>query len=204
MTKNPCVYCGSPAYGPGCPFSPSKIHFHASDPKKCVYCGSPAHGPGCPFNPNAKVHVHGVQFNSMVKESIDKGITLGYLMSSLSQPITEMKAYELGIIDEDGNKVKSPSTAEELSAFGPLEEYVLSLRHTLGKNIDLIHGAIDVHLESVVTTEEYAKMCESTNKIKLQFETVGKDFNQIVANAYDAGLSKAVIEKLIIDSIIES
>ncbi len=202
--KNPCVYCGSPAYGPGCPFAPSKVHFHATDPKKCVFCGSQAHGPGCPFNPHSKVHVHGIEFNSMVKESIDKGITLGFLMSQLEKPITEMKAYELGIIDSDGKKLKVPETAEEISAYGPLEEYIIGLKQTLGKKLEMIHSAIDVHLESVISTDEYAKICEATSNIKEQFDTVGKEFNQIVTNAYNSGLSKATVEKMIVDCILEN
>ena len=41
----------------------------------------------------------------MVSETIEKGITLGYLMSSLSTPITEMKAFDLGIINEYGKSI---------------------------------------------------------------------------------------------------
>lgn len=204
MNKNLCVYCSSSSYGPGCVFSPNKIHFHASDPKKCCYCGSSAIGPGCIYNPHSKVHIRGIEFNAMVKETIDSGITLGYLMSALETPITEMMAYKLGVINESGKKIKTPTTAEEINAYGAEERYTIALKQSLGKDLGLIHNAIDVQLESVVTTEDYSKLCESTLNIKEKFLEAGKTFNEIVASAYDSGLSKAAIEKLIIDSILEN
>lgn len=203
MSKNVCVYCGSPAFGPGCPFAPSKVHFHASDPKKCCYCGSTASGPGCPFNPHSKVHIHGVEFNSMVKETIDKTLTLGYLMSSLSVPIKEMRAYKLGIINETGKRLKTPETAEEKSAYGPLEEYIIGLKQTLGGRLDILNSAINVHIESFVNMNDFAKIYESTLNIQEKFIEAGKLFTEAVASAYNVGLSSAAIEKLIIDSILE-
>tara|TARA_R110002126_G_scaffold164690_2_gene312567 strand:+ start:2268 stop:2690 length:423 start_codon:yes stop_codon:yes gene_type:complete len=140
----------------------------------------------------------------MVKESIDKGITLGYLMKALEAPITEMKAYKLGVIDESGKKLKTPMTAEEINSYGAEERYTIALKQSLGKDLGLIHNAIDVQLESVVTTEDYSKLYESTLNIKEKFLESGKQFNEIVASAYNSGLSKAAIEKLIIESILEN
>lgn len=202
--KNLCVYCKSSAYGPGCPFSPTGVHFHASDPKKCCFCGSSASGPGCPFNPHGKMHIHGVEFNSMVNETIEKSITLGYLMNELSTPIVEMKAYELGLIDERGKRLREPKTPQELSCYGPLEEYIIGLKQTLGPRLGLINNAIDVQLESAVGIDEYKKICCCTSNIKSKFEQIGVELKQEVARAYDEGLSTAVIEKLIIESIFEN
>lgn len=203
MAKNLCVFCKSPAFGPGCPFSPTKIHFHASDPKRCCWCGSVAVGLGCPFNPHGKFHVHGIEFNAMVKETIEKSIILGYLMSELSVPITEMTAYKLGLIDKDGKKSKTPTTATELSAYGPLEEYIIGLKQTFGNKLELLHNAITVNLESHVNMDDYAKLYESTLNLQENFKQIGNDFNKVVTTAYAAGLSKAAIEKLIITSILE-
>jgi hypothetical protein len=203
MNKNLCVYCKSPAYGPGCPFSPSGKHFHVSDPKKCCFCGSVAVGPGCPFNPHTKMHVHGIEFNSMVKETIDKGITLGYLMNTINTPITEMKAYELGIIDRNGKRIRTPETAEELSAYSSTDQYIINIKNSLGKNLDLIQNSMELKLESIIDLSDYQTITESTLNIKQKFENLGKEFNEIVASAYNAGLSTPIIEKLIIESILE-
>ena len=75
---NKCMYCNAQAYGPGCPFSSHGKHVHPSDPKKCIYCGSVAVGPGCPFNPFSRNHVHGVEFNSMLRDSVEKSVIGGY------------------------------------------------------------------------------------------------------------------------------
>ena len=72
LNPNVCMYCGTTGYGKGCPFAPHKTHIHPNDSKKCIYCGSTGIGTGCPFNPTGKVHVHGVDFNSMIKDSIEQ------------------------------------------------------------------------------------------------------------------------------------
>jgi hypothetical protein len=60
-----CRYCGSTAYGPGCPHSPYKVHEHIEDEKKCEFCGSTAYGPGCPHSPTKK-HRHGHGANKCI------------------------------------------------------------------------------------------------------------------------------------------
>jgi len=139
----------------------------------------------------------------MVKEAIEKGITMGYLRSTLSTPITEMEAYHLGIINESGKRIKTPQTIDELNAYGPLEEYVISLKQALGKNVDLVGQSMDIKLESVISNDDYAKVYEESAKIKEIFFQAGSLFNEAVATAYHSGLSTATIEKLIIDSILE-
>ena len=203
MNKNLCIFCKSPSFGKGCPFSPSKVHFHVSDPNKCCFCGSVATGLGCPFNPHSKAHVKGIEFNSMVKETIDKSITLGYLMSSLAMPITDMEAYKLRIVNESGKRIKIPETNEEKAAYGPTEEYLITIKECLGKKIDMINSSVNMHLESEVSLDQYSKLYESTMNLKDEFSRIGRELNQTVVNAYQSGISRCVIEKLIIDSIIE-
>lgn len=204
MLKNPCVFCGSHAYGPGCPFSPTKIHLHPSDPKKCIYCGSVSRGSGCPFNPHGRIHIHGVEFNSMTNEVIDKSITLGYLINELSIPINEMKAYKLGLINAQGKKLKSPETEEEKAAYGFLEEYMIGLKQIFGPEIGILNNAMNVKLESSVELSEYSKLCENKSNLIDNFKRIGKELKTIITNAYNSGVSKPLIEKLIIDSIIEN
>ena len=202
--RSRCVFCSSTAYGPGCPFSPHKIHFHASDPTRCCYCGSVAQGPGCPFNPHGKMHIRGVEFNSMIRETIDKGITMGYLRSILSTNVTEMAAYKLGIIDKTGKRIKTPETVEEQNAYGPLEEYVLAIKNLTGTHLELVDKSIDIKLESVISRESYGKALENISDIKRILSEAGTLYKEAVVTAYNAGLSTAAIEKLIVDSIIEA
>jgi hypothetical protein len=139
----------------------------------------------------------------MVKETIEKGITMGYLRSMLSTPIKELAAFKLGIVDKDGKRLKKPETAEELSAYGPLEEYIISIKQELGPSLGLITKSVDVKLESVISAEEYAKFCETTLNLKEKFKEIGKLYNEAVTYAYHSGLSTSAIEKLIIDSLFE-
>jgi len=76
-----CMYCNAEAYGRGCIYSPHKFHVHADDPKRCIYCGSTAFGNGCIYNPFAKVHVHGVEYNQMAKESFHKNVVASLLIN---------------------------------------------------------------------------------------------------------------------------
>jgi hypothetical protein len=67
-----CMYCNSTSYGKGCRYAPGGVHFHPNDPKKCSYCGSTSFGNGCKLNPFDNLHLHGINYNSMFKESLKK------------------------------------------------------------------------------------------------------------------------------------
>lgn len=58
MAGTRCIYCGSPAFGPGCANSPNKHHKHSTDQTTCMYCGQTLYGSSCRFSPSGK-HVHG-------------------------------------------------------------------------------------------------------------------------------------------------
>lgn len=204
MSKTHCAFCKSPAFGPNCAFSPNKVHLHIGDAKRCCFCGSLAVGIGCPFNPHGKYHVHGIEFNSMIGETVDKSIIFGYLKTEILRPITEMDAYKFGLIDKNGKRLKAPETHKELLAYGPLEEYIIGLKQLFGNKLEMLYSAIDINLESHCKMEDYGKLCECSNNIKEGFTQVGKDFNKLVISAYASGLSKPAIEKLIIDSIFEN
>jgi len=76
-----CVFCSSTSYGKGCKYSPSGIHFHPDDPKKCSFCGSTAYGRGCKYNPSGNMHIHGIAYNSMLKERISEVLTNQLLLA---------------------------------------------------------------------------------------------------------------------------
>jgi predicted nucleic-acid-binding Zn-ribbon protein len=66
-----CVFCGSTSYGRGCRYGPKGHHFHPDDSSRCSWCGSTSYGLGCRLNPNGKEHVHGIQYNAMIKEKYE-------------------------------------------------------------------------------------------------------------------------------------
>ena len=198
-----CVHCGSTSYGRSCPFGPKKTHCHTDDALKCIWCNSSNVGNGCPFNPFGTHHQRGYAVNTLALEAIESGVVRGIIMKKLSQPITEMRAYILGLIDEKGNKIKEPATVVERNALTTADLYLIKLKTLSEKNIDMINTTLYFENKSEeYSIDELKKMypieldCE-----KEIHEAVSKLVN--VAKKYEnAGMSGTKIEKLIAESII--
>jgi len=130
-----CMYCNSTSYGKGCKYAPKGIHFHPDDPKKCSYCGSTSYGRGCRMNPFSDIHLHGVDYNKMFNESFKNR----FLLSVLNKEYKDFEAYKLGIINENGDKIKEPVTEQEQAAYSPETKTVLKIKKYLGPKLDLIN-----------------------------------------------------------------
>jgi hypothetical protein len=199
------MYCGSTAYGVGCPYSPHKRHVHADDPKRCIYCGSTSFGVGCPYNPFSKMHIHGVEYNQMMKESIHTSFTLSSVISRLLQPISETTAFHLGIIDELGRKIREPKTIEEANAFTPVDAYFIKLRNLIGEEkLQLLNSAVIIEMLSKQSEEPFdQKLYEKEMNIKIQVANLAKDYKNILCDGIENGISRSVIEKMFIESFLE-
>lgn len=130
-----CMYCNSTSYGRGCKYAPKGIHFHPSDPKKCSYCGSPNFGRGCKLNPFSDIHLHGIDYNKMFNESLKNR----FLLLMLNKEYKEFEAYKLGIINQNGDKIKEPVTEQEQAAYSPETKTILKIKKYLGPKLDLIN-----------------------------------------------------------------
>ena len=49
-----CRHCGSPSYGSGCIYSPTRKHEHRDDERHCEWCGSTSNGAGCIHSPTGR------------------------------------------------------------------------------------------------------------------------------------------------------
>jgi hypothetical protein len=156
-----CMYCNSTSYGKGCRYAPGGVHFHPNDPKKCSYCGSTSFGNGCKLNPFDNLHLHGINYNSMFKESLKNN----FIIEQLNKDYKDYEAYKLGIIDENGNKIKEPITEAEKNAYSPTSKTFLKIKKYLGPKWDLIHSMIVLESESKI---EYNK---GNHQKFLDFET---------------------------------
>ena len=58
------------------------------------------------------------------------------ILRMFSQPITKHPAYQYGIIDKDGNKLKEPSGGAELDAYTMLDRLAFKLKRALLKSPD--------------------------------------------------------------------
>lgn len=200
-----CMFCNSTMYGSGCPYSPHKKHVHVSDGRKCIYCGSIATGTGCPYNPFSRIHVKGVEFNTMAKESIHNSIMTSLFLSRFIQPVIETSAYRLGLIDEHGNKLKECVTDEERAALTPLDVYIFKIRRLIGESyLDLFKS--EALLETTLKTTEQKFDIEKYKKeieIKSKIDNVICTMEEIFAEGIQCGLSKNHVENLLIENILK-
>ena len=201
--KSTCMYCGSTAYGPGCAYSPHKKHVHISNGLNCIYCGSSNIGMGCPYNPFSKMHIRGAEYNTMMKESIYQSVMGALFLDRLTQPIESMKAYELGLIDNKGRKIKEATTEEEIASFKPLDQQILKIRRLIGEDvIQLFKSNVLLEMASKVESfdvEKYKKEVILNTRIDNIIDDLCETFSQGI----EQGFSQGHIENLVIESILK-
>lgn len=198
------MFCNSVSYGYGCPYSPHKRHVHLDDPTKCIYCGSSSIGHGCPYNPYGRVHIRGIEYNTMIKESIHKSVTAGIFISRLTQPITDTPAYKMGLIDKRGCKLRECINSDEEAALTPLDMYIFKIRRLVGENItELFKSNVLLEISSKQYEKEFnaAKYSEEI-KISSDIRFAIDNLKKIYSEANQKGFSKNLIENLIIEAII--
>lgn len=166
-----CMYCNATSYGKGCKYAPKGIHFHPDDPKKCSYCGSTSYGRGCRLNPFSDIHLHGVDYNKMFNESLKNR----FLLSILNKEYKEFEAYKLGIINENGDKIKEPITEQEQAAYSPETKTVLKIKKYLGPKLDLINQT------SILESQSKLNYNKDNHKKLLEFE---QKINDIIAELH--------------------
>ena len=138
--KSRCTFCGSTNYGKGCSYGPHGVHVHSGDPTKCSYCGSTNYGKGCRQNPINNLHIRGGVYNNMYKENIQSFLDNKVLLKELKKEYTDFQCYKLGIIDQHGNKVKTPVTEQEKSSYSGFTKTILRLKKYLGPKLELMEA----------------------------------------------------------------
>lgn len=200
MALSKCMFCGSTAFGRGCPFSPHKYHVHPNNGKRCIYCNSMARGAGCPFNPFGRMHVHGIDFNQMVTNSVKNTIVGKYLIEKLSTPITETSAYKLGLINKQGKKIKKPETIEEINALTILDEYIINIQQMLGDKIKLIGNSIYLnHQDKEINLESFKQQYEKEYNLQKKLENIFNNLSETINESLKSGLSPLTIEKTMLN-----
>jgi len=192
---NRCLYCGSTSYGKGCKYAPNGVHFHPDDPKKCSYCGSPNYGRGCHLNPFDKIHMHGINFNSMFGETLQQNIQNQFLIKELNKNYENFIAFKLGIIDNNGNKIKEPLTEQEKVAYSPYVRNILKIKKYLGSKLDLINQTSLLENQNKLNYNKnnHLQVLEYEEKIKNVFNQL----HQITEEALHDGLTLEQIETML-------
>jgi hypothetical protein len=190
-----CSFCGSTNRGKGCRYAPHGVHFHPSDLTKCSYCGSTSFGRGCKLNPTSDLHIRGSIFNNMLKDSVQNFMDNEFLIRELKKDYKHFECCKLGIIDEQGNKIKVPITEAEQQSFSPFVRTILRLKKFLGTKIDLIEATTLLeneisHTEDIV---KYKKMLVFKDRLN---EATNEIF-KILDEAVSEGLTVEEVKKLI-------
>lgn len=194
--KSRCMYCSSPNIGRGCKYGPHGVHFHPNDSTKCAYCGSPNYGKGCKINPTSDLHIHGINYNAMLREHIQSFLNNQLLLNELKKNYKQFRCFELGIIDENGNKLKNPLTEEEKTSYTPFVKTIIKLKKYLGSKIDLIEAENNLKIKTVPINENieyYKKILTYQDKLQDSLNEIYKIFDE----AAREGLSQEDIFKLI-------
>lgn len=199
-----CMFCNSTGYGTGCPYSPHKKHVHIDDSRKCIYCGSPNIGTGCPYNPFSKLHIRGIEYNNMNKESMHHSFTASLFLDRLTQPITSTPAYKLGLVDDEGKVINECKTDLEKAALTPLDMYIFKIKRLVGENlIELLKS--NVLLEMTSNTEEKFDACKYQEEVKITHRVnhIIDDLDEVFNESIEKGFSRNHIENIIIESILK-
>jgi hypothetical protein len=195
-SKSRCMYCNQLSWGKGCRYAPHGVHFHADVPTLCAYCGNPAYGVGCHLNPIGNIHIHGINYNSMIREQIQGFLTSKVLLNELQKSYTEFECYKLGIIDDKGNRIKSPVTEQEQASFTPIIKTILTLKRYLGSKVELINATNSLDKETIPVKENI----ETYKRALLYKDKIEANINElyrILDEAHASGISLEEIQKFI-------
>lgn len=190
------MYCGSVDHGKGCRFGPHGVHFHPEDSTKCGFCGSTSYGRGCRLNPTSDLHVHGSNFNSMYRESMQSFLDNEVLLRELKKDFKEFRCFELGLIDEKGSKIKNPITEQEKLSFTPFVKTVLKIKKYLGSKTELLEAQNNLSASSMQLNENiehYKKVLEYQSKVSDIVNDLYKTLDEATAN----GLCLEDIQRLL-------
>lgn len=208
-----CIYCGATHYGVGCPYSPTGVHVIPSA-NKCAYCGSPMLGLGCPYSPSGR-HVRFADFGMLQAEQVNNFMITSFISEKIKRPFENTQAYKLGIINNQGIKIKEPSTIEEKMAYTPLDQYVFKLKRIYGKQLDALNT--DLYIENAFKFAEdekaitenwdpvkYSKQVELEENLKLALANIQELFYNLLIEANQNGLSTTIIERIMLETITEN
>lgn len=186
-----CMYCNSTSYGKGCKYAPKGVHFHPDDAKKCSYCGSGSYGRGCRMNPFSDIHLHGIDYNKMFNESLKNK----FLLTILNKNYKDFEAYKLGIINENGDKIKEPITEHEQAAYSPETKTILKIKKYLGPKLDLINQT------AILESAAKLNYNKENHKVVLQYEqkinNIIADLHKTIEEGLKEGLSIEQVQALL-------
>lgn len=71
--------------------------------------------------------------NYLLTESLANTVVVYMIIKQLSLPFEEWDAFELGIIDDEGNKIKKPRSSKERKAWTVFDRFIANIKKILSK-----------------------------------------------------------------------
>ena len=146
------------------------------------------------LNPT-KLHLHGIPYNSMLTDSIKNMLRNSFLLNELNKPFTEFTAYELGIINHEGRKIREPVTEDETRSYSLLTRSILKIKKYLGIKTELLINT------SLLEKETEYNYNNEKHKILLAFESKFQakvsEIYELINDAVQSGLTLEEIDAYI-------
>mgnify|MGYP001289995757 FL=1 len=109
------------------------------------------------------------------------------LLKLLSTPIQKSKAFQLGIIDADGKKLKNPSTTNERNAYTLLNRFVFKVQKSLTRSSDMNARRLLSFAAAMALLREYEEKDDELDvgvllELYMQDETVQQQARLLESN----------------------
>ena len=122
-------------------------------------------------------------------------------------PVENWPAYQLGLINKQGQIIKKPNTILERASLTPMDVYVLKLKTIMGPEAKLLNNTIylkETNLDGFgYDSKTFAERFEKELQIK---EDIQKIVNQLIertAQASGDGFTSIQIEQFIVESFLQ-
>jgi hypothetical protein len=118
-----------------------------------------------------------------------------FLLRKLNKNYKEFEAYKLGIINNNGDKIKEPITEQEKAAYSPETKTILKLKKYLGSKLDLINqtAILESACKLNYNKENHVKVLEFEQKIN----TIIAELHKTTDEALKNGLSLEQVQALL-------
>lgn len=143
------------------------------------------------MNPFSDIHLHGIDYNKMFNESFKNR----FMLRELNKKFTDFEAYKLGIINENGDRIKEPITEQEKAAYSPETKTILKIKKYLGSKLDLINQTAILENASKLdyNKENHIKVLEYEEK----FNELFAQLHETTDNAIKDGLTLEQVQALL-------
>jgi hypothetical protein len=140
----------------------------------------------------------------MTKESVYHSVMAGLFLSRLTQPISEMPAYKLGLIDNKGQIIEQCKTDEEKASLTPLDRHILKIRRLIGEDVvELFKSSVLLEMVSKSDEEFDAEKYRKEIELSHKTDTIVEDIHNLFTDAVEQGFSRDHIENIFIAAIIK-